>query len=68
VDHEEHAQADEAGAQMNSELDAITARLRLLKRRLDARRSVYEGEDQLAGGDPVGMNPLTAGFGDSPAD
>ena len=55
--------ADEAGAQMDSELDAIQERLRVLKRKLDARESVIsvEGDDDpIASGDPVGMNPLTA--------
>jgi hypothetical protein len=34
--------AEEAGEQMNSELDAIQERLRALKRRLDAREAVVE--------------------------
>ncbi len=65
-DHD-HEHADAAGEQMHSELDAITQRLRTLKRRLDARQSVYEGADELTGGDPVAMNPLTAGFDEPPA-
>ncbi len=36
----QHGRADEAGEQMNSELDAIQERLRALKRRLDAREAV----------------------------
>jgi hypothetical protein len=55
-----HANAAEAGEQMHSELDAIQARLRVLKRKLDERRSVYELEQEIASGDPVTMNPLTA--------
>ena len=46
---------------MHSELDAIQERLRSLKRRLDARQSVYAIEGEIASGDAVGMNPLTAG-------
>jgi hypothetical protein len=57
----EHARAEEAGEQMHSELDAIQQRLRALKRRLDAREAVYDVEDEIAGGDAVEMNPLTAG-------
>ena len=45
---------------MGSELDAIQERLRSLKRKLDARRSVIALEEGIAGGDPVEMNPLTA--------
>lgn len=55
--------ADEAGAQMDSELDAIQERLRVLKRKLDARQSVISvdgDDDPIASGDPVTMNPLTA--------
>lgn len=55
-----HGHAEEAGEQMHSELDAIQERLRLLKRRLDARQSVYEIENEIASGDAVSMNPLTA--------
>jgi hypothetical protein len=55
----EHGHAEEAGEQMHSELDAIQARLRLLKRKLDARQSVYEIEGEMAAGDAIGMNPLT---------
>ncbi|HEY0632156.1 MAG TPA: hypothetical protein VGC98_08880 [Thermoleophilaceae bacterium] len=58
-----HGQAEEAGEQMNSELDAIQERLRALKRKLDARRAVIEvdgDDDAIAGGDAVAMNPLTA--------
>jgi nitrate reductase assembly molybdenum cofactor insertion protein NarJ len=50
----------EAGEQMNSELDAIQQRLRKLKRRLDERESVYAMEAEMARGDAVEMNPLTA--------
>jgi hypothetical protein len=46
---------------MSSELDAIQERLRALKRRLDARQSVYAIEDEMASGDALGMNPLTPG-------
>jgi hypothetical protein len=45
---------------MNSELDAIQRRLRALKRKLDARESLYSIEDEIASGDAVEMNPLTA--------
>lgn len=55
----EPGHAEEAGEQMHSELDAIQERLRALKRKLDARQSVYAIEGELASGDPVGMNPLT---------
>jgi hypothetical protein len=55
-----HEHAGEAGDQMNSELDAIQERLRSLKRKLDERKSVYELEAEMASGDPVEMNPLTA--------
>ena len=58
-----HGHADEAGAQMDSELDAIQERLRALKRKLDAREAVIavDGDhDEIASGDPVNMNPLTA--------
>jgi hypothetical protein len=49
---------------MSSELDAIQERLRSLKRKLDARRSVVSLEDEeIARGDVVEMNPLTAGDG-----
>jgi hypothetical protein len=36
----QHGRAEEAGEQMDSELDAIQERLRALKRRLDAREAV----------------------------
>jgi hypothetical protein len=52
--------ADRAGEQMHSELDAIQERLRALKRKLDARESVYDVEHAIASGDAVEMNPLTA--------
>jgi hypothetical protein len=58
--------AESAGAQMGSELDAIQERLRVLKRRLDARRSVVALDAEIAGGDVLSMNPLTAGE-DGPA-
>jgi hypothetical protein len=48
---------------MHSELDAIQQRLRVLKRKLDAREAVIEvngDDDAIAGGDPVAMNPLTS--------
>jgi hypothetical protein len=45
---------------MHSELDAIQQRLRMLKRRLDARQSLYSVEGEMASGDAVEMNPLTA--------
>jgi hypothetical protein len=54
-----HGHAEEAGEQMHSELDAIQERLKALKRKLDARQSVYAIESEMASGDPVGMNPLT---------
>jgi hypothetical protein len=59
--HEGHA--EEAGEQMNSELDAIQERLRVLKRKLDAREAVIAvdgDDDSIASGDAVAMNPLTA--------
>jgi hypothetical protein len=56
---QEHGHAEEAGEQMDSELDAIQERLRALKRKLDARESVYAIEGEIASGDPVAMNPLT---------
>jgi hypothetical protein len=59
--HEGHA--EEAGEQMNSELDAIQERLRVLKRKLDAREAVIAvdgDDDEIASGDAVAMNPLTA--------
>jgi hypothetical protein len=58
-----HGQAEEAGEQMHSELDAIQERLRALKRKLDARQAVIEvdgDDDAIARGDAVAMNPLTA--------
>ena len=57
---DDRGHADEAGEQMHSELDAITEKLRRLKRGLDARESVYEMRDEIARGDAVEMNPLTA--------
>ena len=58
----QRGQAEEAGEQMHSELDAIQERLRALKRKLDAREAVIavDGDDAIASGDPVAMNPLTA--------
>ena len=38
--------AEEAGEQMHSELDAIQARLRALKRKLDAREALVEVDDE----------------------
>jgi hypothetical protein len=64
---EPHGHAEAAGEQMHSELDAIQERLRVLKRKLDARESVVSLEDDIAGGDVVEMNPLTAGDGHPPA-
>jgi hypothetical protein len=63
----EHGRAEEAGEQMHSELDAIQQRLRALKRRLDARQSLYAVEGEMASGDPVEMNPLTAAPQEPPA-
>jgi hypothetical protein len=48
---------------MSSELDAIQERLRVLKRNLDARRSVVAIDDEIAAGHILSMNPLTAGDG-----
>ncbi|MEA2468804.1 MAG: hypothetical protein QOJ57_2930 [Thermoleophilaceae bacterium] len=45
---------------MHSELDAIQERLRALKRKLDARQAVFAIESEIASGDAVEMNPLTA--------
>jgi hypothetical protein len=42
----QRGRADEAGEQMHSELDAIQERLRVLKRRLDAREAVIEVDDK----------------------
>jgi hypothetical protein len=56
----EDGRAEEAGEQMHSELDAIQQRLRALKRRLDARQSLYAPEGEMASGDAIEMNPLTA--------
>jgi hypothetical protein len=63
---EPHEHAAEAGEQMHSELDAIQQRLRSLKRRLDERQSVIALEGEMASGDAVEMNPLTAA--DQPPD
>jgi hypothetical protein len=52
---------------MHSELDAIQQRLRALKRRLDARESLYAVESEMASGDAVEMNPLTSSPQDPPA-
>jgi hypothetical protein len=60
ADPEPRGHAAEAGEQMHSELDAIQERLRTLKTRLDARQSVYAIEQEIASGDALGMNPLTA--------
>jgi hypothetical protein len=60
ADPEPRGHAAEAGEQMHSELDAIQERLRTLKRRLEARESVFAIEGEIASGDAVGMNPLTA--------
>jgi len=60
MDPEPHGHAAEAGDQMHSELDAIQERLRALKRRLDERQSVVALESEMASGDVVEMNPLTA--------
>ena len=65
-DRDPHEHAGEAGEQMGSELDAIQERLRMLKRRLDARQRVADLEDEIARGDPVEMNPLTAGDHQAP--
>jgi hypothetical protein len=51
---------------MNSELDAIQERLRALKRKLEERESLYEIEDEIATGDAIAMNPLTAGTAEPP--
>jgi hypothetical protein len=56
---EERGHADSAGDEMGSELDAIQERLRVLKRRLDARESVVALDPAIASGDAVEMNPLT---------
>jgi hypothetical protein len=61
---EPHGHAAEAGDEMGSELDAIQERLRVLKRKLDARRSVVAIDDEIAAGDVLSMNPLTAGDGE----
>jgi hypothetical protein len=67
ADPESNAHAAEAGEQMNSELDAIQERLRSLKRRLDARQAVFAIEGEIASGDAVEMNPLTAGEAEPPS-
>ena len=66
-EQEPHGHADGAGEQMHSELDAIQERLRMLKRKLDARESVVSLESEIAQGDVVEMNPLTAGPLEPPA-
>lgn len=60
-----HGHAAEAGEEMGSELDAIQERLRVLKRRLEARESVVAIDDGITAGDVLSMNPLTAGGGDA---
>jgi hypothetical protein len=57
---EPQGHAAEAGEQMHSELDAIQERLRALKQKLDARQAVFAIESEIASGDAVEMNPLTA--------
>jgi hypothetical protein len=52
---------------MHSELDAIQQRLRALKRKLEERESVYDIEEDIARGDALSMNPLTAGTTDPQA-
>jgi hypothetical protein len=52
---------------MHSELDAIQQRLRALKRKLDERESLYDIEQDIARGDALSMNPLTAGTTDPQA-
>ena len=51
----QNGRAEEAGAQMNSELDEIQQRLRALKRRLDAREAVIAVDarepDEVAAGE-----------------
>lgn len=54
---------DHSPDEMSSELEAIQRRLADLKRRLDARESVYDIEDEMSSGNAVEMNPLTAGGG-----
>jgi hypothetical protein len=66
-EQDSHGHAEAAGEQMHSELDAIQERLRTLKRKLDARESVVSIESDIAEGDPVEMNPLTAGDSTPPA-
>jgi hypothetical protein len=66
ADPDPNGHAAEAGEQMHSELDAIQERLRDLKRRLDARESVYAIEQEMASGDAIAMNPLTAGEASEP--
>jgi len=51
---------------MHSELEAIQRRLADLKRRLDARESVYDIGEELSQGVAVEMNPLTATRDDAP--
>jgi hypothetical protein len=63
-----HGHAAEAGDEMGSELDAIQERLRALKRKLDARESVVSLDDEIADGDVLAMNPLTAGERDGEGD
>jgi hypothetical protein len=63
----QHGRAEGAGEQMNSELDAIQQRLKTLKRKLDERESLYDIEQEIAGGDALSMNPLTAGTADPSA-
>jgi hypothetical protein len=52
----QNGRAEEAGAQMNSELDEIQERLRALKRRLDARESVVSIDEDAAAAELVGRS------------
>ena len=53
----QHGNAEEAGEQMHSELDAIQARLRALKRELDARESVVELDEETVASAPRVTTP-----------
>jgi hypothetical protein len=63
---DEDGRADGAGEQMDSELEAITQKLQSLKQRLDARQALVttdadsDPQPEMASGDAVEMNPLTA--------
>jgi hypothetical protein len=56
----QHGRAEQAGQQMDSELDAIQARLRALKRKLDAREAVIEVDDEQSAEPAINSPPRLA--------